>query len=110
MQGRAGTSSTVLRGPCDKAGRVLERVCGVPGEGSCHGLKAVLVPGVAQLLSFTRATAVPDAGRGTGAQSYRESAFPGCCCVTVLIAATGDDVSFRYWRVGVRRRRRGMLG
>ena len=87
---------------------MLEGVCGVPGDGSCHRLKAALVPGVAQILCFTWATVVPDAGRGRRALSYWESAFPGCFFVTVLIAATGDDVSFQYWKIGVRKR--GMLG
>lgn len=67
----------------------------------CCLLKAVLVPSVAQLLCFTCTTSVPDVGRGRAALSYWESAFLVFFCVTVLIAATGDDVSFCYWRVGV---------
>ena len=55
------------RGPCAEAGRVLERVRGVAGG---RQLKAALVPGDAQLLSFTWATAVPRAGMGMGALSY----------------------------------------
>lgn len=80
---------------------MLERMHGVPGDGMCCLLKAVLVPSVAQLLCFTCTTSVPDVGRGRAALSYWESAFLVFFCVTVLIAATGDDVSFCYWRVGV---------
>lgn len=40
-------------GSCDKAGGVLERVCGDARDVLCHQLKAVLVPGVAQLMCFT---------------------------------------------------------
>lgn len=71
---------------------MLKRVHGAPGDGLCHQLKAALVLGDTQLLCISGHSGTR-CGRGKGALSYWESTFLGCFFVTVLIAATGHDVS-----------------
>lgn len=87
------------------AGVVLERVCGDPRDVLCHQLKAVLVPRATQLMGHSGTRC----GEEKGCSVILGSTFLGCLCITVLIAAPGGDVCFWHWRVGVRRRRRGML-
>lgn len=60
-----------------------ERVCGVPEDGSCRQLKAASVPGVAQFLCVTWATAAAG-GDGKGRSVLLGKRFPRvllCHCI-----------------------------
>lgn len=72
------------------------------------GQSMLLVPGAEQLLCFAPATAVRAVGRGRMLCLTGKMLFPGaseCIRVAILIAAAGDDVCCRNWRVGVKRRK-----